>query len=890
MKRLFKLPWRTRSRIDEDVERELAFHLESRVADLIASGTSEADARERARHEFGDLEEARQYMVRVDNAIEISQRRRDHVHELWQDIKYSLRRMRAAPVFTVTAIATLALGIGANTAVFSVVDAALLRPLPYPNATRVVEAFERAPRGVFVASPADFIDWRSQTHSFDEMAALNTFGRTLTGMGEPQSIPGAEVTHGYFKIFGVAPVLGRVFSDDEERYGNTRFAIVSHGMWQQMFGGRADVLGRTIQLDGTSFTIVGVMPEGFAYPGRTQIWTPMAFNPAEVASQRGAHYLEVVALLKPGATLESADADIRAIGARLAQLYPNTNKGYGATVRGFRDYLVGSTSKRALLVLLVAVGLVALIACANVANLVLARGTSRGREMAVRIALGASPRDLAFMALTESVLLALLGGAAGFLLANGLAGTLDALRPEALRQVGPLEMHASAGLFTFAVSGLLGVLFGIGPGMQAARRQSLQQALASGGGGRTGSAARETGRLRSTFVAAEIALAVVLLSGAGLLIKSFVRLESIDPGFDPSNLLVYSVSLPDARYTSPARTQLAMEDILRRTSALPGVASAGAISIVPLGDDSFSISTHSLDGLEIPPTEQPSTQIRIVTPQAFSALGIRMKSGRGFEATDRTGALRVVIVNESAARLLWKGVDPIGHRIEIGTRFGLGGERANGTVVGVIPDIHDDALGTPPRPTVYFPHGQAPISDMTIVVRGAGNTNPMSLVKGARSALSEVDPLLPMVGTRTMDDVAAASVAQPRFATLLMTIFAALALVLAVIGVFGVVGYVVGQRTREIGIRMALGASQGRVVSETVTRASAPVLTGLVVGVLATLAVVRLMSSMLHDVAPHDPVVLGAVTFGLAAVALTAAYLPARRASAVDPLLALRSE
>jgi len=791
-------------------------------------------------------------------------------------------------VFTVTAIATLALGIGANTAVFSVVDAALLRPLPYPNADRVIEAFELSPHGLFVASPPDFADWRTQTHSFDEMAAVNTFGRTLTGIGEPQAIPGASVTHGFFRVFGVAPTLGRIFSDDEEKVGNTRFVVISNGMWLERFGGRRDVLGKTMQLDGTTFTIVGVMPPGFTYPGRTQLWTPMAFTPDEMATQRGAHYLEVVALLKTGATLESAERDMHAVGTRLAQLYPNTNKNYVATVRALRDYLVGSTSKRALFVLLVAVGLVALIACANVANLVLARGTSRGREMAVRIALGASPRDLAYMALTESVMLALFGGAAGFLLAKGLAGALDALRPESLRQVGALEIRATAGLFTFGVSMLLGLLFGIGPGVQAARRQSLQQALASGG--RAGSAARQTGRLRSTLVAAEIALAVVLLSGAGLLIKSFVRLESVDPGFDPNHLLVYAVSLPDARYTPPERARIAIDEIVRRTSELPQVAGVGAISIVPLGDDDFSISTNSLDGVAIPPADQPSNQIRVVTPGALPALGIRMKAGRGFEATDRAGGARVVLVNESAARLLWKGVDPIGHRIEIGTRFGLGGERANGTVVGVVSDIHDEALGTPPRPIVYFPHAQVPIGDMMFVVRAAGNTDPISLVKGARRALSEVDPLLPMVRTRTMDDVAAASVSQPRFATLLMTIFAALAAVLAVIGVFGVVGYVVGQRTRDIGIRMALGASQQRVVSETVARASAPVLAGLVVGVLVTLAVVRLMASMLHDVAPHDPLVLGSVSLGLATVALAAAYLPARRASAVDPLLALRSE
>ena len=884
----FRIPWRTRSRIDEDVERELAFHLESRVLDLVSSGMSEAEARERARREFGDLDDARRYMVRVDNAIEANQRRRDHVHELVQDIKYALRRMRAAPVFTFTAIATLGLGIGANTAVFSVVDAALLRPLPYPNADRVVEAFALSPRGPFVASPPDFADWRSQTRSFDEMAAVNTYQRTLTGLGEPQSIAGATVTHGFFRVFGVAPVIGRTFSDDEERYGNTRFAVISSGMWQQTFGGRSDILSQTIQLDGNTYRIVGVMPSGFAYPGRTQVWSPLAFSPEDMSTQRGAHYLEVVALLKSGVPTATADNDIHTVANRLANAYPNTNKGYAATVTPLRDYLVGSTSKRALLVLLGAVALVALIACANVANLVLARGTSRGREMAVRLALGASPRDLAYMALTESVLLALLGGVAGFLLAKGLAGALDALRPDALRQVGALEIRASAGVFTFVVSMLLGLLFGIGPGVQAARRPSLQQALAAGG--RAGIGVRDSGRLRSTLMAAEIALAVILLSGAGLLIKSFTRLQSVRPGFDPSHLLVYTVSLPDARYAKPEQAEIAIEDLVRRTKALPGVTSAAAISVLPLGRGSFSISTHSLDGLEIPPADQPSTQIRIVTPDFFGTLGIRMKEGRSFELADRMGSEHVVVVNESAARLLWKGVDPVAHSVVIGTRFGLGGERAGGRVVGVVDDIRDAALGTPARPTIYLPHAQVPIGDMTLVIRGAASSSPLALVDGARRALKEVDPLLPMVETETMDDVAAESVAQPRFATLLMAIFAAMAMVLAVIGVFGVVGYVVGQRTRDIGIRMALGASQQRVVSETLVRASVPLVAGLVAGIAGTLAVVRLLTSMLHDVAPYDPMVLGGVAIGLAIVALAAAYLPARRASVVDPLLALRSD
>jgi putative ABC transport system permease protein len=887
-RKLFNFPWRSRRRITDDVEHELAFHLQSRVNELVAGGVGAEEATAQARREFGDIDDARRYMVRIDREIESTQRRRDHVRALWQDVTYALRRMRSAPVFTVTALATLALGIGANTAVFSVVDAALLRPLPYPNADRVVSAFELAPWGPFVASPPDFADWRAQTRSFAEMSAIDPYPRTMTGRGDPRSTPAARVSHGFFAVFGVAPMLGRVFTAEEEQSGNTKFVILSHALWQQSFGGRRDVVGENVQLDGASFTIVGVMPPGFTYPARTELWTPLAFSSSELATQRGAHYLSVFALLKPGVTIDVAASDLRAVAARLAAAFPNTNKDYSASVTPLREYLVGGTPKRALLVLLVAVALVALIACANVANLVLARGTSRGREMAVRLALGATPRDLLYMALTESVLLALFGGAAGLLLAQGLAGVLDGLRPEALRQVGDLQIKWTAGAFTFLLSLIVGLLFGLGPGVQASRRRSLQPALQSGGRAELGE--RHTGRLRSTLVAVEIALAVILLSGAGLLIKSFARLQHVDPGFDGRNLLVFSVSLPDARYATPERMRLAYEDIVQRTAALPGVESAGAMMLLPLDGNSFSISTHSLDGRLIPPTEQPSTQIRVVTPDALNTLRVRLKSGRGFQSSDRAGAEPVVLVNESAARLLWKGVDPIGHSITIGTRFGADTTRARGTVVGVVSDIRDAALGTPPRATVYFPHAQASISDMTIVVRVAPSMDPMALVSSIRPQLQAVDPLLPMIAPRTMDEVADVSVAQPRFATLLMSAFAALAVLLAIIGVFGVMAYIVGQRTREIGIRMALGASQQRVVGETLARAAAPLIAGVAVGVTSTALLVRLMTKLLYDVQPHDPSILAGVAIGLVVVALLAAYFPARRASAIDPLLALRSD
>ena len=887
-RRFFNFPWRSRHRIEADVESELAFHMESRVRDLVAGGTSQADAEAQALREFGDIEEARDYMARIDRHTESTHRRREHMRDLWQDIRYAFRRMRSAPVFTATAVATLAIGIGANTAVFSVVEAALIRPLPYPNAERVVAIYDLAKFGPFVTSPTNFVDYRTQSTSFDGVAAMNAYSRTVTGLGEPQSIPGASVTEDFFKVLGVQPAVGRLFTADEQAYGNTRYALLSHTLWQRSFGGRSDVVGQTIDVNGNAYRIVGVMPRGFSYPGRTELWTPLAFSAAELATQRGAHYIDVIALLKQGITREIAERDLQAIARQLAITYPNTNKDYSATTRALRESLIGSTPKRALIVLFAAVGLVALIACANVANLVLARGTSRAREIAVRLALGASPRDLLYMALTESVLLALLGGLAGLLLARGFAGMLDSLRPEGLREVGELHINLTAAAFTFALSLVAGLLFGIAPAVQATRRRALQPALAAGGRAEVGE--RHTNRFRSILVAAEIALAVMLLCGAGLLVKSFAHLQRVNTGWNADNLLTFGVSLPEARYSTSPRVGDAMAEIVRRTAAVPGVQSAGAVSILPMDGGSYSISTRSIDGERLPPQDQPSTQIRVVTPEALPVFQVSLKRGRWFATSDRLGAAPVVMVNEAAAKLLWKGADPLGHSVEIGTRFTDDTTRAHGTVVGVVADIRDLSMGRAPSPAIYFPHAQAPWNDMTVVARVADGMDPMALVRTIRQQVNGFDALLPVVDPRTMDDVLSVSVAQPRFAALLMTVFAALAALLAIIGVFGVMAYIVGQRSREIGIRMALGASERRVVGETVARAATPLVVGVVVGIGGTLALVKLMTNLLFEVQGNDPGVLLGVAAGLAVVALLAAYIPARRASTIDPILALRSE
>ena len=887
-RRFFNFPWRSRRRIEADVESELDFHIDSRIRDLVAGGMPPSDADAQARREFGDIEDARRYMARMDQHTESTQRRREHMRDLVQDVRYAFRRMRAAPVFSATAIATLAIGIGANTAVFSVVEAALIRPLPYPNADRVLAIYDVASFGVFVTSPPNFADYRAQSNSFDGMAAINAFARTVTGRGEPQSIQGANVTEDFFKVLGVQPAVGRAFASDEQAYGNTRFAVISHSLWQRSFGGGSDVVGQTMDVDGGAYRIVGVMPRGFSYPGRTEIWTPQAFSASELATQRGAHYLDVIGLLKPGIAPAVADLELQKIAKQLATTYPNTNKDYSATTRALRESLIGSTPKRALIVLFAAVALVALIACANVANLVLARGTSRAREIAVRLALGASPRDLLYMALTESVLLALFGGLAGLLLARGFAGVLDSLRPESLREVGELHINLTAAAFTLALSLVAGLLFGIAPAVQATRRRPLQPALAAGGRAETGE--RHTNRFRSALVSAEIALAVMLLCGAGLLVKSFAHLQRVDTGFDAANLLTFGVSLPDARYATSQRVADAIDEIVRRTAAVPGVRSAGVMSILPMDGSRYSISTRSIDGQVIASPDQPSTQIRVVSPEALQTMKVSLKRGRWFERSDRLGAAPVVIVNEAAAKLLFKGADPLGHSLQIGTRFTDDTTRAGGTVVGVIGDIRDLSMGRAPSPTIYFPHAQAPWDDVSIIARVAEEMDPMALERTIRQQVNAFDPLLPVVNPRTMEDVLSVSVAQPRFAMLLMTVFALLAVLLAVIGVFGVMAYIVGQRSREIGIRMALGATERRVVAETVTRAATPLIVGVVAGIGGTLALVKLLESLLYEVEGRDPAVLAGVAFGLAAVALLAAYLPARRASNVDPILALRSD
>ena len=560
------------------------------------------------------------------------------------------------------------------------------------------------------------------------MAAMNVFPRTLTGYGDAQPVPSATVTDDFFDVMGVHPVQGRAFAPDELVSGQTNAVILSDGLWRSTFGSRTDLLERAIQLDGRSFQVVGVMPPGFDYPSGAKLWTPWAFSADEMRTQRGAHYLTVVARLRDGVAMDAAVGELAGIARHLAELYPGTNKDDSATARSLRDDLVGATPRRALIILLGAVALVTLIACANVANLLLARGEARRRELAMRASLGARPRDLIGMALTESVLLSLAGGAAGVLVAWMGTRVLDAMRPADLRSLGAARVDLPVLGFALGLSVLTGLLFGLAPAIQAVRAGVAQGALRPDSRGSVGS--REGWRARSLLVAAELALAVMLLAGAGLLTRSFARLQGVAPGFNASGVLTFQLSLPDARYPDANRSERFYEQLLDGIRAMPGVASADAISGLPLDDYDYQISTHSLDGRTIESSVQPSTQIRLVTGGFFRTLGIRLRRGRTFTDADRDGAPNVVVMNEAAARLLFKGQDALGHALEIGTGFGLGRGRAGGEVVGIVDDVHDDALGTPPRPTIYLAHAQFPVTDMAVAVRAAAGVDPISLAGG----------------------------------------------------------------------------------------------------------------------------------------------------------------
>ncbi|MEO8500077.1 MAG: ABC transporter permease [Vicinamibacteria bacterium] len=802
---------------------------------------------------------------------------------LRQDLIYAFRRLAMAPGFTLVALLTLALGIGANSAIFSIVYAVLLKPLPFPEPERLVQLFQVSEgRDVPYFSPQNFLDTEAQARSFESVTAIDTGGVTLTGHGAPAVLNGAEVSASFFNVFRVAPVLGRAIAKDENEPEKATVVVLGHALWKTRFGADANIVGQTIRLDSRPFTVVGVAPEGFSFPDRTELWTPLAYDAIFRTKSRGAWYVRVFGRLKPGVTLAAAAVETKTIAGRLAKTYPDANQGLGGTTRSMQEAMVGD-SRSALYLLLGAVGLVLLIACVNVANLLMARAAARESEFAVRQALGAGQGRIFRQLMTESLLLGLLGGAAGVVVASMSLDSLIALQPNGVNRLADARIDPAVKAFAAALSMATGLLCGVFPGMSA--RRPPAQALREGAHGLL---AGRSGRVRGGLVIGQMALAMMLLAGAGLLLRSFAQLQEVKPGFEASNALTFRIALPAQAYKDESLRVAFFDRLIERLSALPGAKTAAATLGLPLNGTQVNISFEVANRPELPPSQQPSMEMRAATPAYFKAMGIPLIRGRVFEPGDIAGAKPVVVLTQSAVTKYFPNEDPIGQRITLGWRRPQGQPNAGGEVVGVVGDVKTFGLAKAVVPEIYLPYGQLPVSSMDVLVRTS--VPPLSLGPAVESVVHELDPDIPVARLRTLEDVVSSSISQPRFYMLLLGLFAAIAVLLAALGIFGVMSYAVAQRTREIGIRMAIGAHPSRVMRMILRNAAVLIVSGVGLGLAGALALSRSLSGLLFNLSPTDPSTLAGVAVLLTGVALLASYLPARQATRVDPLLALRSE
>jgi putative ABC transport system permease protein len=794
------------------------------------------------------------------------------------------------PGFTVVAVLALALGIGANSAIFSVVNAVLLRPLPYDEPERLVMVWERRPRqnrDAGPVSPADFLDWQAQSQSFASMAAYWPTEFNLTGVGEPEQISSQLVTPAFFEVLKVKAALGRTLLPEADQPGGQHVVVLSHGLWQRRFGADPGVVGRALTLNDESFTVVGVMPQGFQYPDKsTEMWTiPKQVLPEtsltgkpDPTLARSLHYLSVIARLREGVSVGQSQAEMEAIASRLEQQYPTENTGHTARVVSLHEQLVGDV-RPALLVLLGAVGFVLLIACANVANLLLARAAARHKEMSIRTALGAGRLRLIRQMLTESGLLSCLGGACGLLLALWGVDLLVWLSPENLPRLGEIGLDARVVGFTFAVSVLTGLVFGLAPALQASRLD-LVSSLKEGG--RSSQEGFGRHRMRSLLIVLEVALALVLLVGAGLMLRSFQRIQQVDPGFNPNNVLALEISLPRSKYPRKEQIRNFYNQVTERVSTLPGVESVAATWMLPLSGQDAGRG-FDIEGYSPAPNERVNAAFSAVTPRYFRTMEIPVRAGREFTEQDGPTGQSVVIVNETLAQRYFPGGDALGKRIKL-----RGDDNPWLTIVGVASDVKHTELTAQPRMQMYLSSLQTPFPFMNVVVRTT--VDPASLTAAVRQEVWAIDPAQPVASAETMQQLISNSVARARFNTLLLGVFSVVALLLAAIGLYGVMAYSVTQRTHEIGIRMALGA-QGRDVLRLVLRQGMTLaFLGVLTGLAAAFALTRVMASLLYGVTATDPLTFAAVALVLSLVALLATIIPARRATKVDPMVALRYE
>ena len=810
------------------------------------------------------------------------------MNSLAHDLRFALRMIRNSPGFTIVAVLTLALGIGANAAIYSFVDAVLLRPLPYPHPEQIVQVWEKPPEGDRNGiSTLNFLDWKNQNTVFTAMAAQTGGSATLTGVDTPVQLRGDRVSAAYFDIFGIKPLLGRTFAPDEDQPGKEHVVILSNRIWQSRFGSDPSVIGRTIHLDNQPYTIIGVLPADDPHSrGWSEIWTPLAFQPQDMT--RNFHWMMSWARLKPGVSIGQARTQMKAIAARIEHDYPDSNKGWSVTIDRFVDRVVGDDLRRSLLVLLGAVGAVLLIGCTNLANLLLARAAGREREIAIRAAIGAGRLRLVRQLLTESMVIACLGGTFGIALGYGLMHALKTWIPQFyLPSESVVRMDARVLLFTAAVILLTGILFGIAPALHAVR-SDLAGSLKEGGRGATAGVVRN--RLRGSLVVAEVALAFVLLSGAGLLIRSFYQLQQVDPGFETTNVLTMWLPMTDAQYPDAARVVNYLSQVMEKIDAVPGVRDAATTTALPLEGWGYGMP-FLIDGQPfVDRAHRPGCFFKMVSPSYFRALGMRLLKGRTLSETDTQGAVPAVVVNESMVQHYFKNQEPLGRRVfiqQVVTAQHALGPEVPWQVVGVVADekvggLDDTSAG------VYVSYKQSPVVGNALVVRGA--MDPSALIKSIQRAVWSVNKNQALDDIKALEQIKTESLGPNRLRTILLGAFAALALLLAAIGIYGVISYSVAQRTHEMGVRAALGASSWDQLRLVLKSGLSLTLMGLALGVLGALALMQLLSSLLFGVSARDPWTLAAVGLVLAVVALAACYFPALRATRVDPTVALRYE
>jgi len=812
----------------------------------------------------------------------------------WQDLRYGVRMLLKKPGFTLVAIITLALGIGANTTIFSVINSLLLKPIPYPEADRLALVWQSQandPKDRNIVSAPNFWDWQRQNDVFEKMAILDSAGKgyNLSGGGEPERVSGVRISAGFFDVLGVKPRLGRAFVPEEEQPGKHQVVILSDGLWRSRYNSDPAIIGKTVKVEGEEHTVVGVMPPDFEfslYSPVRQLWVPVAYTKGD--QDRTSNSFLCLARLKPGVTMEQARARMNIIGRALAEQYPQENAGQAATV----DSVIGfdtEEQQKTLLTLLGVAGFVLLIACVNVANLLMASGATRQRELAIRAALGASRARTVRQLLTESLLLAFAGGVAGTLVAVWSSSLLLKVLPGNLMAVPFRSISKDVGLsidykvlaFTWGITCLTGIIFGLAPALIFSKR-NVNEFLQEGSRGTTGGGAR----LRQGLVVLEVALALVVLTGAGLMIQSMARLLNVAPGFDPHNVLALGMSLPQENtfYGPPGHPEFA-RNLQQYVGSIPGVISVSAVSHTPIGGGNAGRG-FVIEGRPDPGSEnQPGAKYTIACPNYFQTMGIKLISGREFSEQDSLNAPGVIVINEAMAKRNWPDEDPLGKRIKIGL---FNGDAPWLTIVGVTRDVKQGGLDRTPRPEFFRPYNQAAWPVMTVVVRTA--YSPRAFITPIKQALAKFEPDRAPSGIRTMEEAIYDSMGSRRFPMMLLIAFSLVALTLAAVGISGVVSFAVSQRTREIGIRMALGAQKGAVIRLILNRSMAAALIGVGVGLAASLALTRFLSGLLFEVKPMDPIILGAAASILASVAFIACYLPARRATKVDPMIALRCD